>query len=97
MIGEGVVIGYGCKIGKGVLFGNGVRFGKGVVVLDFLRIGRQFYRGDDWDFDEERDEFEKEEIFLFFGEDFIGYFWFNEEEEFFLDFEDEGEDFYEYF
>ncbi|OWZ59985.1 hypothetical protein LQV05_000501 [Cryptococcus neoformans] len=96
MIGEGVVIGHGCKIGKGVLLGNGVRLGKGVVVPDFSRIGRQPYRGDDWDSDEESGEFEKEEILSFLGEDSIGYLWPNEEEEPPSDSEDEGEDPYEH-
>ncbi|WVQ72225.1 hypothetical protein IAR50_001774 [Cryptococcus sp. DSM 104548] len=100
MIGKGVVIGAGCKIGKGVLLGNGVKLGKNVSVPDFARIGREPYRGEDYDSDDS--DFEEEEAASkarsseLLGSESVGFLWPNEEEEPASDSEDEDEDLYEH-
>ncbi|KAK8844800.1 hypothetical protein IAR55_006650 [Kwoniella newhampshirensis] len=98
MIGEGVTIGDDVKIGRGVLLGNGVRLGKGITIPDFARIGRERYRGDDYDSgeEEEEDEEERSRRLDVLGSDSTGYLWPNEEEEPPSDSEDEGEDPYEH-
>ncbi|TYJ53040.1 hypothetical protein B9479_006317 [Cryptococcus floricola] len=100
MIGKGVVVGAGCKIGRGVLLGNGVKLGKNVSVPDFARIGREPYRGEDYDSDDS--DFEEEEAASkarsseLLGNESVGFLWPNEEEEPASDSEDEDEDLYEH-
>ncbi|WWD22647.1 hypothetical protein CI109_107140 [Kwoniella shandongensis] len=98
MIGEGVIIGDDVTIGRGVLLGNGVRLGKGITIPDFARIGRERYRGDDYDSDDEDDEEDEERNRRLdvLGAESTGYLWPNEEEEPPSDSEDEGEDPYEH-
>ena len=60
MIGRGVEIRDGVKIGKGVLIGNGVSLGRGIVVPDFARVGRERYRPDNLDEEDEDEETEEE-------------------------------------
>jgi translation initiation factor eIF-2B subunit epsilon len=61
IIGQSVVIGDGVVVGRGALIGDGVKLGKGVRVPDFARIGKERFRGDDYDEDEDDEEESGEE------------------------------------
>ncbi|WVR03095.1 hypothetical protein IAU60_000084 [Kwoniella sp. DSM 27419] len=97
IVGEGVIIGDDVKIGTGALIGNGVKLGRGVVVPDFARVGREKYKGDDYDSDDEEEESDdEEEASGPLGPNSVGFLWPNEEEEPPSDSEDEGDDPYEH-
>nr|XP_019048160.1 translation initiation factor eIF-2B subunit epsilon [Kwoniella bestiolae CBS 10118]OCF27090.1 translation initiation factor eIF-2B subunit epsilon [Kwoniella bestiolae CBS 10118] len=96
IVGEGVVVSDDVVIGKGALIGNGVRLGKGTKVPDFARIGRERYRGEGYDSEEDDEEDERDDHLSSLGPDSTGYLWPNEEEEPASDSEDEAEDPYEH-
>ncbi|WRT63187.1 uncharacterized protein IL334_000090 [Kwoniella shivajii] len=98
VVGEGVVIADDVQIGKGVLLGNGVRLGRGTRIPDFARIGRERYRGEDFDSDEEEEENDddRDQRLEILGSDSIGYLWPNEEEEPPSDSDEEDDDPYEH-
>lgn len=109
ILGDGVTLGSGVSVGKGALIGNGVRIAAGVQVPEFARIGREKYRADDYDSDDESDDEAAQGQFPFrqptdiagldqlvLGSDSIGFVWPKEEEEEPSDSEDEGEDPYEH-
>ncbi len=100
MIGNGVVINDGAHIGKGALIGDGVTIGKGVKIPQFARIGRERYRPEGWDSEDEEDP-EIEEGFKqlnldILGSESTGFFWPTEEEEAPEDSDDEAEDPFEH-
>lgn len=100
MIGNSVIIGDGAHIGKGALLGDGVTIGKGVKVPMFARIGREPYRPDGWDSEDEEDPERSEGLkqlnLDILGSESTGFFWPTEEEEFVEDSDDEGEDPFEH-
>lgn len=99
MIGNNVVIGDGAHIGKGALIGDGVTIGKGVKVPMFARIGRQPYRPEGWESDDEDPEHEEglRQLNLdVLGPESTGFLWPTEEEEPAEDSDDEGEDPFEH-
>lgn len=99
MIGNNVVLGDGVHIGKGALIGDGVTIGNGVKVPQFARIGREPYRPEGWDSDDEDPEHEEglRQLNLdVLGPDSTGFLWPTEEEEPAEDSDDEGEDPFEH-
>jgi translation initiation factor eIF-2B subunit epsilon len=56
IMGYGVTLGDNVTIGRGCLIGDGVKIESGVTIEDFARIGREKYRPDDYDSDDESDD-----------------------------------------
>jgi len=106
IIGYGVTLGDNVTIGRGALIGDGVKIASGVTIEDFARVGREKYRPDDYDSDDESDEDAECKLAVLcpqltstataIGPNSVGYLWPKEEEEEDVDSDDEGEDPYEH-